>query len=91
MGAGEEMRESGTILAEKHRERRKKKEKKKKSKRRAKERQGDKKDRKQQRRKGGHGEKKKHVLQFLSTSCEIPINILYYSIQASLRKYMKSN
>lgn len=34
--------------------------------------------------------KEKHVLQFLLTSCEMPIKRLYYSILASLRKYMNS-
>lgn len=77
------MRESGTLLAEKHRERRKKKEKKKKSKRRAKERQGDKKDRKQQRRKGGHGEKKKSM-SFNSYQPPVRSQSTYYIIPSKL-------
>ena len=59
--------------------RKEKKRKEKEKKKRAKERQGDKKDRKQQKEKGGKS------MSFLSSSCEIQINILYSYVN------MKSN
>ena len=85
LGVGREMRirypqlrkirEKERARERKEKRERERKEERKKSKRRAKERQGDKKDRKQQKEKS---EGKKHVLP-INCSCEIQINILYYS------------